>query len=588
MSDTVVESTGTPSEDPWSAVAAAYREYWSPRFQPFVDEALAIFEPAPDGVVVVPGCGPGLEAAAIAERFPGRKVVASDPAPKMIALLDGEQRPESLTLKQGRANQVSEISLSVGGIFSSFNFQLLPDHEAVLADWARCLSPNAKAVVLFWPQQPAGSAWRKLGAAVQTETASWRTDWQPAVREALPKLGLRIVEETTLSHTIRYGSSEEAWQQLVDAGSLQSLKARLTPEALARCRSAWLADHGLTQEGDDWIHTPQASLWVLQRTLTHAEFLETADIAALKALYGERGVDTTGKKQKWLEQAQQDWQRAALSRARLVTEKPESLTPACSERAGVQFQIYGVWHGIIGGRDKEYKAFVDKTLGTLEHSVFENGLQFMYPKKRYVVISDYSVLGVLGAIRIGLEVGFIFPILLYELFTEFFKLGRPKGTDAYEYSPVFHAVDPETRRGLEDWPPLPSRLQIDYELGEWERRGAFATWAAPYAIAPRSMFMAGFACGYAESQALDSVNLVVGDLHVAEIQRFLEDPNLEHEVFKLGQARGRRGSNRLLPLDKVLHLSIAALAGCVILAPVLYVIMLAFTYLVGGSIHMGR
>jgi SAM-dependent methyltransferase len=574
--------------DSWNAVAAAYRDYWSPRFQPFIDDALAVFEPTPDGALVVPGCGPGLEAVAIAQRFPGRDVIASDPAPNMVALLEREERPESLTCTQGRADQVSEISTSVAGIFSSFSFQLLPDHNAVLTDWARCLGPNATAVVLFWPRQAEGSPWRKLGAAVETETQSWRSDWQPAVRAALPTLGLRLVREESLSHTIRYGSSEEAWQHLVDAGSLQSLKMRLSAEALARCRSAWLADHGLIQEGDEWVHSPQASLWVLQRTVTHAEFLETADIASLKALYTARGVDTAGPKQKWLEQAQQDWQRAAMARARRVTEKPERLEPVRTERGGVQFAIYGVWHGLIGGRDKEYKDFVDATFATLDHTVFENGLQRMYPKKKYAIISDYSVLGVLGAIRIGLEVGFIFPVLIYELLSEIFKFGGSKSADAYDYSPLFHAVDAETRRGLENWPPLPSRLQIDYEFSEWTRRGAFATWAAPYAIAPRSMFMAGFACGYAEANGLESINLVVGDLHLVEIQRFLEDPTLDHALFQRGVARGRRGSARVLPFDKIVHLSIAAVAGCLILVPAIYAIMFAITYLSGASIHIGR
>jgi ubiquinone/menaquinone biosynthesis C-methylase UbiE len=574
------EAESTVSVNAWGEVAAAYREYWGPRFKPFVDEALEAFEPA-DGTIAVPGCGPGDEALALAARFADRSVAASDPAPPMVALLSARLEAgdaPNLTATIAGAAAVSGTTASAGGIFCSFMFQLLPDKEAALRDWASCLAPGGRAAVLFWPPQPEGTAWRKLGEAIEQVTGTPREDWRPALRAALPGLGLRIATEGRISHAISYASPEEAWERLVTAGSLQSLLQRVGAETTSACAKAWLDDHGLLEEDGAWVHRPEATLWILERTVTHAEFLELETLNALRTLYRERGVDVANE-DKWLEGVQQDWRRAAMSRSRLVTEPPDELPPVRCERDGVNYAIYGVIHGLIGGSDKVYKAFVDAKVGSLEHVLFENGLQLFYPKRAYAVIPDYEVLGVLGSMRIGLEVARLFPLLLWEGLGELFKRGSGRAADVYDYSPVFHAVDPETRRGLDEWPPLPSRLQIDYEMSEWKRRGFFATLLSPYAIAPRSLFMAGYAEGYASSRKREQVSLVVGDLHAAEIQRFLEgDAFHDHALFKAGQASGRRsdGIARVwFWATKIAHLLLAGMSAVSLFAVVLAVAYLA-------------
>jgi ubiquinone/menaquinone biosynthesis C-methylase UbiE len=250
----------------WASVAAPYHAYWGPRFRPFVADALAAFEPGP-GPLGVPGCGPGDEALELARRFPQRRVLATDPAAPMLALLaERAQAAPNLDLAAGRAVDLG-LGLGLGqagGVFSSFTLQLLPDRPAALSAWRRCLGPAGQIAVLFWPRQSEDDAWGALGRAILAETGQLRPSWEAELRAALPALGLELVAEHDLRHTIAYGSPAEAWEQLRDACSLQVLLRRLGPARAEACGQRWLADHGLVRSEDAWTHSPLGRLWILR------------------------------------------------------------------------------------------------------------------------------------------------------------------------------------------------------------------------------------------------------------------------------------------------------------------------------------
>jgi SAM-dependent methyltransferase len=263
----------SPGEDPlvvgaWSRVAPGYASYWGQRFRPFVEEALAGFQPGP-GPLGVAGCGPGAEAVALADRFPARQVVACDPSGPMLELLRArlalEPRP-NIRISQSAASAMPEVLRSAGGVFSSFVLQLLPDRAAALRAWARCLAPGGSAAVLFWPRQPDDDAWGHLGRAIETVAGKPRPDWEGPLRDALPALGLRLDAARDVRHPIHYASPEEAWAQLRDACSVQVLLDRLGEDAARRCEQRWLSDPGLRREGSQWVHAPTARLWVLARS----------------------------------------------------------------------------------------------------------------------------------------------------------------------------------------------------------------------------------------------------------------------------------------------------------------------------------
>lgn len=317
--------------------------------------------------------------------------------------------------------------------------------------------------------------------------------------------------------------------------------------------------------------------------LTRDEFLGLESLEQLQALYRERGLE--GDLEAVTTRAQQDWFEVAFAAAKEITEPPARLEPVEVERGGVRYRIFGVFHGLVGGNDREYKTFVNATLREQPRLLFENALGYFYPaKEKKVGIPDVLVNGALGHVRLGLEVGFgyNFPLLLLEGLAELLKLRRKPDEDsleAFEYSPRYHAVDPETRRGLEPHPPLPSRLEVEYWMGQWDAAGWRAPWKLAGAIVPRSMFMAGFAAGYAESRGLDEVSLVVGDYHTMEIVRFLESPTWEaHPVFQSGLAWGRRGDAGRLVFGwalKLYYLTIAGGIGAGLLVVTLLLLLLA-------------
>lgn len=315
--------------------------------------------------------------------------------------------------------------------------------------------------------------------------------------------------------------------------------------------------------------------------LDAAEFMALGSLAELEARYRERGFEAP--REALLLRAQQDWHRASLAEAkRLDPPAPASFEPLLVRPHGLEVRVYGTIHGMLGGDDPAYKEFVDARLRGLSGAAFENGLTWFYPAAQAVTIPDFQVLGVAGSLGLGLWVGVLFPRLVWDAIREALKLGRGRagegGQDLLEFSPRYHALDPDLRRGIDPDPPLPVRLQIEYEMGEWDRkRGLLAFLRDPFSIVPRSLFMAGFALGWAE-QGQRGADLVVGDLHALEVVRFLEDPARweQHPLFRRGRRFARLPAGRRaveLALTKTGHLLLAAVTGCVLLLPVLFGLM---------------
>lgn len=244
----------------WSDVAGGYASGWTERFLPFVSDALAAFAPGP-GPLWVAGCGPGLEARALAARWPERSVLASDPSAEMIALAEAEACPPTLRFELGTEPPAGPL----GGIFSSFVLQLLPRRDSTLQAWAANLGPTGQIALVFWPRQDDSDAWGHLGRALQSASGEARPDWEEPLRGRLPRLGLRLLDARDLVHEIAYPSPVEAWRLLVEACSVQVFVRRCGPAAAARARALWLADHGLRETPRGFVHSPRARLWILGR-----------------------------------------------------------------------------------------------------------------------------------------------------------------------------------------------------------------------------------------------------------------------------------------------------------------------------------
>ena len=318
--------------------------------------------------------------------------------------------------------------------------------------------------------------------------------------------------------------------------------------------------------------------------VSHDELVGAKDLATLRALYRERGA--TGSDEEVLKRATSDWCRLALERANEISEDPERFEPERASIDDIEIRVFGVCHGMLGGNDSDYKEFTDEALSKLERTLFENGLGIYYPAKESIWIPDFVVLGAGGSLAMGIVVGVWFWVLMRELVQDLLKIGgRDQGElAAYDFSRRYHAVPMETRRGLdlEQDAPLPSHLHIELELTELEANGALASFHNPFMIAPRSMFMAAFAVGYARSRGLTEVDLVVGDLHTAEIVHFLRTPPRDHYVWKWGLEWGEKSNAARrfgMTWAKVKHLGISGMTGSTILFFQLGLLLLGYSLL---------
>ena len=73
--------------DSWTAIAQQYEHRLAPLFQPWLDQLVEALraESVPEGDVIVPACGPGVELLMLAEVLPGdSKIVGVDLAAGMV------------------------------------------------------------------------------------------------------------------------------------------------------------------------------------------------------------------------------------------------------------------------------------------------------------------------------------------------------------------------------------------------------------------------------------------------------------------------------------------------------------------------
>lgn len=185
------------------------------------------------------------------------------------------------------------------------------------------------------------------------------------------------------------------------------------------------------------------------------------------------------------------------------------------DKNGQTFVLNGVIHGIIGGGTSNYRGLIRGTLrDSAEPLLFEAGFNHLYGEKgmNYTSIPDFAVLGFTDTCKKGLDAGLMLPILLKELFMEFFSLLQ-------EDAP-YHLLEWEHRRGLGGM--LPTRLEIEWDRVKPRRFFSFEDYPN---IVRRSAFMAAFAEIWCQKNNKSGCRLVMGDFHLTETAYFLQHPD---------------------------------------------------------------
>jgi hypothetical protein len=296
------------------------------------------------------------------------------------------------------------------------------------------------------------------------------------------------------------------------------------------------------------------------------EILEARDLRVLLDRY--RARDPSSSDRQLLAQLRSDWQKLADDAASSA-HQPGRFEPVVAVRSGTTFRIFGVIHGIVGGDDRAYMRFVADGLDGRAHVLVENGIGYYYRQPKNEWIPDFVVLGLARSAWLGFTTAWKAPLVFWDLAMELLR--RRTTTHDGAFDPAYHGVDPEVRRGLDVEAALPAALEVPFALERFDARTVRAVVDDPVACVPRSLFMAGYAVGVAERDALSTVDLLVGDLHTTEIAWFLtHSEHDEHAVFRRGYAFAQLGPNARrirFAVSKLAHLGGAVLGIAPVAAP---------------------
>lgn len=269
-------STALPTKAPdsrvvvesWNAISEGYRDYWTPRFRPLLERAVALFDPPARGPIAVPGCGPGDEIHILLRKFPGRTIFATDPSPAMVSLARESLRSAGAAtalVTLGNAEDLSSLIHQAAGVLSGFTLQLLSDPRAVLADWSSAMRLGGVVSAIFWPRPAPESSFGLLVKALESVTQQSRPDWEGPTLESLPRSGLELVVDERVTSVMEHASPEALFDAIVERGALQTLLRRLGREVFGRVRQLWLEKHGLERSASGWKDPAQARIWVLKK-----------------------------------------------------------------------------------------------------------------------------------------------------------------------------------------------------------------------------------------------------------------------------------------------------------------------------------
>lgn len=135
----------------------AYGRFRGLRLRPALD-LLAQVGPLPEGDIVDLGCGSGAMAGALSTRFPGRRIIGVDRSPGMLAEAEAQNLYHTLAevdLADWRPDRPPAL------IFSNAALHWLGDHDRLLPDLARLLTPGG-ALAVQMPRQTGAPSHRFL------------------------------------------------------------------------------------------------------------------------------------------------------------------------------------------------------------------------------------------------------------------------------------------------------------------------------------------------------------------------------------------------------------------------------------------
>lgn len=245
---------------------------------------------------------------------------------------------------------------------------------------------------------------------------------------------------------------------------------------------------------------------------------------------------------------------------------PQSVPPLQTEYKGVKINIYGVLHGLLGGTNKEYVKFINKSIALAPGiKVSEKSMKAMYRGIDFE-LEDWLEM----PIKDGFKLGFLIlgnPILLYRVIKTIFieklrvndKFENNKKINNLGGSPYFHLISPMKSRLLMGFPPSEDYLleninrrkgvykldKIKFPDTDWK----WLTSIERYVNIPlRSLHMIEYAIYLANKHKKDEVSIFVGESHSSDIFWYINEKNND-QLNKEIENEANRISNNINKLS---------------------------------------
>jgi ubiquinone/menaquinone biosynthesis C-methylase UbiE len=257
------EKTGL--KNAWGRVAVAYDEMFTERTAHLTSRGLDLLAPDPGWSGLDVACGPGLTAAALAERLPRGRTLGVDFAEPMVARARECFSTPGLSFAVDDAERLSQPTDAFGAVTSSFGLMYCYDARAALSHLARVTAPGGRLMVLVWGRA-ARVWWSPVIDLVESRAEYYASVCPMMFFYGLPgvlgrmvaEAGLAVIHDEAFDERMAFPSIDDAVDAGILGGALAGLFTnRLDAKQQAEVRQL-LADHliGLADTSGDDVLLP--------------------------------------------------------------------------------------------------------------------------------------------------------------------------------------------------------------------------------------------------------------------------------------------------------------------------------------------
>jgi SAM-dependent methyltransferase len=247
--------------------ADAYQRYMGRYSRPLAEQFVDLVGVRRGDRVLDVGCGPGVLTAPLVERCGAENVAAVDPSPSFA--MAARDRFPGVDVRQTGAESLPFDDAGFDATLAQLVVQFMSDPVAGLREMGRVTRPGGTVSASVWDNAgttgPLQLFWR---AAEEVDPEAHDEGRQAGSREGhlaelAEEAGLRVVQSTSLTVTVKFPSFEAWWSPyLLGVGPAGSYVASLSPELRQQveesCRRR-LPDGAFEHGGTAWVVVAEAA-----------------------------------------------------------------------------------------------------------------------------------------------------------------------------------------------------------------------------------------------------------------------------------------------------------------------------------------